>query len=324
MGPSRNDAKGRLNGKTLWDAVHEDLVEKHHRIHVLLIILLIFVLLALAAYLLLDIARHSSLPPFGNGVPQGLLSYGGCFGIPHNEDLPNATNHQEMGGPPNETVSNEVMPSLNGTTPQGAMPTLNANVPQELPLPLNSTLSKEIVPSLNRTTSQEMVQLLNSSVSQGLVPALNGNTPGEPISPMIGTVPQDPTLTLNRTPSKEKILPPKTATDPSTRINLAIPHTLQDYAALLTARASSIADATAKVLRSLGSEGMHSKISGSAKVLQGYLWQWPSSVNSWASPYLMPVLKFVRDSTRGIRDGVRGYLLERANLSLKFPSINAH
>jgi hypothetical protein len=264
MGPSRNGVKGRLAGKTSWDAAHRDLVERHHIIHVLLIILLIFVLLALAAYLFLDIARHSSLPPTGNGAPQGPFSNGCSFGIPHNEGLSNATNPPEMSSSPNETASNEMISSLNGTTSQGAMPALNCSVPQELTAPLNSTLSKEMIP------------------------------------------------------------PPKTVTAPNVSIKSALPLTLQNYASSLAARASSITDATVQVWRSLGSDGTRSKISGSAKDLQEYLWQWPSSVNSWASPYLMPVLKFVRESMREVGDGVKGLPLPRANLSLKFPSINAH
>jgi hypothetical protein len=324
MSPNRDDARGRLAGKTFWDAAHKDLAETHHRIYILLIILLIFVLLALAAYLLLDIARHSSLPPFGNGEPQGLFSDGCSFGIPHNETLSNATNPPETSGSPNETVSNEVMPSLNGTTSQGAMPALNGNVPQEMTAPLNSPLSKEIMPSLNCTTSQQMVLPLNSSLSQGLVPPLNGTARTVPISPLNGTIPQDLTLSLNSTPSKEMIPPPKTIAAPNISVKSVLPIALQNYAASLAARASSITDATVQVLRSLGSDVTRSGISGSSKALQEYLWQWPSSVNSWASPYLMPVLNSVRTSIREIGDGVKGFLLPRANLSLKLPSINAH
>jgi hypothetical protein len=264
MGPSRNGVKGRLAGKTFWDAAHRDLVETHHRIHVLLIILLIFILLALAAYLLLDIARHSSLPPFSNGAPQVPFSNGCSFGIPHNEGLSNATNPPEMSSSPNETASNEMISPLNCNTSQQMIPPQNGSVPQDLTPSLNSTLSKEMV------------------------------------------------------------APPETSVAPNISIKSALPPTLQNYASSFAARASSVTDATVQVWRSLDPDGTRSNISGSTNALQEYLWQWPSSVNSWASPYLNPVLKSARDSIREVGDGVKELPLPRTNLSLKLPSFNAH
>ena len=228
MGPSKTDVKGRLSGRTFWDVVHGDIVERHPRIYIVIIILLIILLSALAAYLLLDIARHSSLPPFSNGMSQGLFSGGCSFSIPNNDMLHNTT------------------------------------ISRDMALALNSTGPQEMIPSQDITTSP------NSSIK----------------SPFLLT--------------------------------------LQGSAAVLAAGIDSLTNATVQVWSSLGSDGTISRISGPAKALQESIRQWPSSINSWASPSLTPLLKFLGDNARGIGDNARGVPLPRANFSFKFPSLIAH
>lgn len=228
MGPSKTDVKGRLSGRTFWDVVHGDIVEKHPRIYIVIIILLIILLSALAAYLLLDIARHSSLPPFSNGMSQGLFSGGCSFSIPNNDMLHNTT------------------------------------ISRDMALAQNSTGPQEMIPSQDITTSP------NSSIK----------------SPFLLT--------------------------------------LQGSAAVLAAGIDSLTNATVQVWSSLGSDGTISRISGPAKALQESIRQWPSSINSWASPSLTPLLKFLGDNARGIGDNARGVPLPRANFSFKFPSLIAH
>ena len=228
MGPSKTDVKGRLSGRTFWDVVHGDIVERHPRIYVVIIILLIILLSALAAYLLLDIARHSSLPPFSNGMSQGLFSGGCSFSIPNNDMLHNTT------------------------------------ISRDMALAQNSTGPQEMIPSQDITTSP------NSSIK----------------SPFLLT--------------------------------------LQGSAAVLAAGIDSLTNATVQVWSSLGSDGTISRISGPAKALQESIRQWPSSINSWASPSLTPLLKFLGDNARGIGDNARGVPLPRANFSFKFPSLIAH
>jgi hypothetical protein len=264
MGPSKPDVKGRLSGRTFWDVVHENLNERHPRIYIIIIILLIILLSALAAYLFLDIARHSSLPPFSKGLSQGLLS-GGCnFGIPYNDRLHNTTTSQEMALSQNSTVSQEIIPSL------------------------NRTCSQETIPSLNSTCSQETIPSLNSTCSQEMIP------------------PQD------------------IDTSPNSSIKSLSSLTLQGSAAVLAAVTGSLANATVQVSRSLSPEGMISRISALTTAFQETLWQWPSSINSWASPSLTPLLKSLGDSARGIEDHASGGHLPRVNFSFKFPSIIAH
>jgi len=228
MSPSKTDVKGRLSGRTFWDVVHGDIVEKHPRIYIVIIILLIILLSALAAYLLLDIARHSSLPPFSNGMSQGLFSGGCSFSIPNNDMLHNTT------------------------------------ISRDMALAQNSTGPQEMIPSQDITTSP------NSSIK----------------SPFLLT--------------------------------------LQGSAAVLAAGIDSLTNATVQVWSSLGSDGTISRISGPAKALQESIRQWPSSINSWASPSLTPLLKFLGDNARGIGDNARGVPLPRANFSFKFPSLIAH
>jgi hypothetical protein len=228
MGPSKTDVKGRLSGRTFWDVVHGDIVERHPRIYIVIIILLIILLSALAAYLLLDIARHSSLPPFSNGMSQGLFSGGCSFSIPNNDMLHNTT------------------------------------ISRDMALAQNSTGPQEMIPSQDITTSP------NSSIK----------------SPFLLT--------------------------------------LQGSAAVLAAGIDSLTNATVQVWSSLGSDGTISRISGPAKALQESIRQWPSSINSWASPSLTPLLKFLGDNARGIGDNARGVPLPRANFSFKFPSLIAH
>lgn len=228
MGPSKTDVKGRLSGRTFWDVVHGDIVERHPRIYIVIIILLIILLSALAAYLLLDIARHSSLPPFSNGMSQGLFSGGRSFSIPNNDMLHNTT------------------------------------ISRDMALAQNSTGPQEMIPSQDITTSP------NSSIK----------------SPFLLT--------------------------------------LQGSAAVLAAGIDSLTNATVQVWSSLGSDGTISRISGPAKALQESIRQWPSSINSWASPSLTPLLKFLGDNARGIGDSARGVPLPRANFSFKFPSLIAH
>ena len=240
MGPSKTDVKGRLSGRTFWDVVHGDIVERHPRIYIVIIILLIILLSALAAYLLLDIARHSSLPPFSNGMSQGLFSGGCSFSIPNNDMLHNTTISRDMALAQNSTG------------------------PQEVALAQNSTGPQEMIPSQDITTSP------NSSIK----------------SPFLLT--------------------------------------LQGSAAVLAAGIDSLTNATVQVWSSLGSDGTISRISGPAKALQESIRQWPSSINSWASPSLTPLLKFLGDNARGIGDNARGVPLPRANFSFKFPSLIAH
>ena len=228
MSPSKTDVKGRLSGRTFWDVVHGDIVERHPRIYIVIIILLIILLSALAAYLLLDIARHSSLPPFSNGMSQGLFSGGCSFSIPNNDMLHNTT------------------------------------ISRDMALAQNSTGPQEMIPSQDITTSP------NSSIK----------------SPFLLT--------------------------------------LQGSAAVLAAGIDSLTNATVQVWSSLGSDGTISRISGPAKALQESIRQWPSSINSWASPSLTPLLKFLGDNARGIGDNARGVPLPRANFSFKFPSLIAH
>jgi hypothetical protein len=257
MGPSRTDVKGHLPGSTFWSAVHKDIVEKHHGLYILIIILSIILLSALAAYLLMDIARHSSLPPFGNGRSQDLFPTQCSFSIPHNDLLPNASHSQEQ------------------------------------------------VPTLNGTALQEMVPSLSGAGSHSMMSALNGTTPQE-------TIP-----TLNATGSEGMIPSREEASSPKRSFEALFPISLQSSAASLAAGISSLSNAGFRAGRSLCTDGTISRITASAKEMQESLWQWPTSINSWSSPYLTPVLKLLGEDVRKIGDQAKGISLPRANFSLK-------
>lgn len=186
--------------------------------YVVVIILLVILLAALAAYLILDIANHSSLPPFSSAVSQGFFSEGCSFSIPYDDML------------------------------------RNSNISHETALSQNSTRWQEPSPS------QEI------------------------------------------------------ATSPNGSIKSLFPFNLQGSAAALAAGVGSLGNATT---HSMDPDAMISRISGPAKAFKDSLWQLPSSINSWASPTLTPLLKSMGDNARGIGDLAGEVPLPRANFSFE-------
>jgi hypothetical protein len=218
MGSSKPEVKDRSSGRRFWNVAHGDLAVRHPRMYVVVVILLILLLAALAAYLLLDIANRSSLPPFSKAVPQCLFPEGCSFGIPYDDVL------------------------------------RNSNVSHETALSRNSTNLQETSPS------QEIATSPNGSIES--------------------------LFSLN----------------------------LQGSAAVLAAGVGSLENATA---HSMNPEGVIPGIRGQAKALHESLWQLPSSINSWASPTLLPLLQSLGDNARRIGDLAGDVPLPRANFSFE-------
>jgi hypothetical protein len=111
------------------------------------------------------------------------------------------------------------------------------------------------------------------------------------------------------------------AKSPNGSIESLFPFNLQGSAAVLAAGVGTVADATA---HSLGPDGMITRISDQAKAFQESLSRLPSSINSWVSPTLSPLLKSLTDNAREIGDHASGVPLPRANFSLELSSLIAH